>query len=558
MTDPAGNRTKKVSENRTTTFAYDEFNHLTRATVQEGANVVVEEYGYDWRGNRIRKSREGVTVRYLVDANHWISHVVAETDGTGVPLAYYTRGGDDLISMERGGAKRWYLVDGHGSVRMLANESGQVTDRWTYDAWGETTSRTGVTENDYQYAGERFDRTTELYQLRARYMDPKTGTFLSLDPHQGNRHDPLSLHKYLYANANPVNNTDPTGLFSLGEMTGSLFVLDILNGTVTLNYVLAFQMLLNAAYAANVSYSITALVTAALTGKTEGVLLAIANGLVSIAGFSRICESHLAMQILTKALAAYGANESLEAFLKAVRDDDVPKMLLYGLQFSLDLAVLHESCFDGDTLVATESGFKRIDEVRSGDRVWSYNVETGELALKVVKEVFVRENDELLHIETSRGAIDATTNHPFYVVGKGWVAAGDLAVGDCIHAISGDAGVVTGLELEKLDKPISVYNLDVEGFHSYFVTGGVLVHNRCKPGEAKKLVDNKQGPSSVRREIKRIDGPESSIPGSQWHAHGKSGGGLNLDGNFHDGDPHFSRKVLEWLKEYGWTMPKRP
>ena len=58
---------------------------------------------------------------------------------------------------------------------MLANDTGQTTDTWSYDAWGETTSRTGVTKNDYLYAGERFDRTTELYQLRARYMDPKTG-----------------------------------------------------------------------------------------------------------------------------------------------------------------------------------------------------------------------------------------------------------------------------------------------------------------------------------------------------------------------------------------------
>ena len=99
----------------------------------------------------------------------------------------------------------------------------------------------------------------------------------------------------------------------------------------------------------------------------------------------------------------------MEAFLKAVRDDDVSQMLLSGLQLSLNLAVLYESCFDGDTLVATEAGFKRIDEVRSGDRVWSYNVETGERALKAVKEVLVRENGELLHIETSRGAIDATT-----------------------------------------------------------------------------------------------------------------------------------------------------
>ncbi len=119
---------------------------------------------------------------------------------------------------------------------MLANGTGQTTDTWTYDAWGETTSRTGVTENDYQYAGERFDQTTELYQLRARYLDPKTGTFLSLDPYQGNRHDPVSLHKYMYANANPVNNTDPTGMWTLGGMLGGLAGHGILAGSSGLNF----------------------------------------------------------------------------------------------------------------------------------------------------------------------------------------------------------------------------------------------------------------------------------------------------------------------------------
>ena len=57
-----------------------------------------------------------------------------------------TRGSDSLIAMDRGGAKSWYLYDGHGSVRMLANGTGQTTDARTCDAWGET-------ENDYPYAG---------------------------------------------------------------------------------------------------------------------------------------------------------------------------------------------------------------------------------------------------------------------------------------------------------------------------------------------------------------------------------------------------------------------
>ena len=362
---------------------------------------------------------------------------------------------------------------------MLANGTGQTTDTWTYDAWGETTSRTGVTENDYQYAGERFDRTTELYQLRARYMDPKTGTFLSLDPHQGNRHDPASLHKYMYANANPVNNVDPTGMFSLGETSSSLYILNILDGTVGLNYALIFQMLAGAGSAIRLSYSIVNMVTAFfITHDAEVFLHAAANGTLAFIDLYGFCQYETIVQLLVKGLAVYDANNSIKAFRKAVDDGDVAGVLMSSLSFVLDVATLFSSCFDGDTPVATETGFRRIDEIRAGDRVWSYNVETGERALKAVKEVLVRENDELLHIETSRGVVDATTSHPFYVVGKGWVAAGDLAVGDGIQAISGDAGIVTGLKLEKLDKPIPVYNLDVEDFHSYFVEG-ILVHNRC-------------------------------------------------------------------------------
>ena len=118
-----------------------------------------------------------------------------------------------------------------------------------------------------------------------------------------------------------------------------------------------------------------------------------------------------------------------------------------------------------------------------------FYVETGELALKFVKEVFVRENDTLLRIETGSGDVDATTSHPFYVVGRGWVAAGDLSVGDAIRALSGDVRTVTALRLEKLESPIPVYNLDVEDFDTYFVTGSVLVHNECRKMRSK--VENK-------------------------------------------------------------------
>lgn len=76
------------------------------------------------------------------------------------------------------------------------------------------------------------------------------------------------------------------------------------------------------------------------------------------------------------------------------------------------------------------------------------------------------------------------------------------------------------------------------------------------PKSAQKKVLKGQGP----RDIHRIDAPEQSVPGSQWHAHQsqmKNGKrpALNQDGTYHDGKPEFSKKTLKWLQENGWTVP---
>lgn len=73
--------------------------------------------------------------------------------------------------------------------------------------------------NPYRYRGEYQDETTGLYYLRSRYYDSTTGRFITADGYSGSISDPVSLHKYLYANANPVMNSDPTGYFILMEMS---------------------------------------------------------------------------------------------------------------------------------------------------------------------------------------------------------------------------------------------------------------------------------------------------------------------------------------------------
>jgi len=71
-----------------------------------------------------------------------------------------------------------------------------------------------------------------------------------------------------------------------------------------------------------------------------------------------------------------------------------------------------------------------------------------------------------------------TPEHPFGSVEHGWVAAGDLAVGDLVLTASGGwMQVAAGTWLQET---ATVYNLEVQGFHTYFVGEAALwVHNQC-------------------------------------------------------------------------------
>jgi RHS repeat-associated protein len=84
-------------------------------------------------------------------------------------------------------------------------------DTYDYDAFGNKISSTGTTPNIYLYRAEQYDSDLGLYYLRARYYNPLTGRFLSRDPEDGDPTDPASLHKYLYANGDPINGLDPSG-----------------------------------------------------------------------------------------------------------------------------------------------------------------------------------------------------------------------------------------------------------------------------------------------------------------------------------------------------------
>jgi RHS repeat-associated protein len=187
---------------------------------------------YDGDGNRISKTVNGLTTKFLVDTNNLTGYAqVVEELQNGSVTKQYTYG-NDLISQRQvtnGNTVNFYGYDGHRSVRNLTDVSGSLTDTYSYDAFGNLLERNGTTGNNYLYAGEQFDSDLGLYYNRARYLNVSTGRFLSQDNYEGSQFEPKSLHKYLYASNNPTNRVDPSGYFSIAEQSIAININGILS-----------------------------------------------------------------------------------------------------------------------------------------------------------------------------------------------------------------------------------------------------------------------------------------------------------------------------------------
>jgi RHS repeat-associated protein len=202
---------------------YDFENHLV------SANGIT--YTYDGDGHRVSKTVNGTTTTYATtDINPTgYSQVVGESYSprmnggeyqhsyiygldAALELRQYLNGVGSILMQQM------YLVhDGHGSVRAVTDQNGAVTDTYDYDAFGVLIHQTGTTPNTTLYSGEQFDPDLGLYYNRARYLNTSTGRFWTMDTFEGDFGSPLSLHKYLYAEAEPVLGSDPSGNATLLE-----------------------------------------------------------------------------------------------------------------------------------------------------------------------------------------------------------------------------------------------------------------------------------------------------------------------------------------------------
>ncbi len=186
------------------TNTWDSQNRLRQCVY--GATVSQFTYGSD--GLRRTSNVNGTIRKYILDNGM----MVRETDANGVSQATYLAGlrGPEYRRDDVNGGIKWYIFDGLGSVvAEMDGYTGALTASRKLDVYGAPRATQGTPSSKHAFVGN-LGHTTEpdtggLVYMRARWMDPVTGRFLSEDPARD------GANWFGYCGGDPVNAVDPSG-----------------------------------------------------------------------------------------------------------------------------------------------------------------------------------------------------------------------------------------------------------------------------------------------------------------------------------------------------------
>ncbi|MDB7923084.1 hypothetical protein GKE88_10500 [Flavonifractor plautii] len=202
-------------------YSYDAFNRTVKVETFDG-NVQVNRY--DAEGLRHEMEENGRLVRFIF---HKGEAVVEHEENSNVIRLIR---GSELIarSSDSESARTYYhyASDEMGSTTHIVDESGNVQNRYAYDAWGKIEVKEEAVPNRFTYYGQQIDPITQQYYLRARFYNPVIGRFTQEDTYRGD-----GLNLYAYCANNPVYYVDPSGLAKNPYVSSSQEVNEILTRT---------------------------------------------------------------------------------------------------------------------------------------------------------------------------------------------------------------------------------------------------------------------------------------------------------------------------------------
>jgi RHS repeat-associated protein len=172
-------------------YSYDVANQLNKIETYSGSYSTLAQMNYDGLGNRARLVTWAAGVPLTTTYATRIAgqgQILQASSGSNTTTYLY-----GLTALgEFGSQSVYYLSDGSGSVRQLADlNSAIVLTRW-YEPLGQILLQSGSADATYGYLGAQVDRITGLLYINGAYYDPVTGRFLSPNGNEQNPYVPFA------------------------------------------------------------------------------------------------------------------------------------------------------------------------------------------------------------------------------------------------------------------------------------------------------------------------------------------------------------------------------
>lgn len=220
--DDKGNRLSKSNGNNkfNDKYTWSDDNKLENIKITTKDNPTINiDYEYDVSGLLKSRSKDSSkTDDYVWDELSSIPLLLEDNTNNYIygndnsPIAQIDKNSGDISYLHR---------DERNSVILATDSEGNSLLTRDYDAYGNQVDETIINppnappvnfETNFGYAGEYLDEDTGLYNLRARWYEPLTGSFISEDPLLT-----ITGEAYSYASGNPLSFVDPLGLSSTGN-----------------------------------------------------------------------------------------------------------------------------------------------------------------------------------------------------------------------------------------------------------------------------------------------------------------------------------------------------
>ncbi len=487
--DTVGNMVERVApaDGVTEAFVYDGEDQLRRAS-SSAPSSDLEEYFYDHAGQRIAVvTRESSGV--VKGLRLFLGDTELEVDAgghLGRSYAHLSLGTPVARIIDRGQVELQYHGLSSNTLLTVAAD-GTIKTGFVYGPYGELIEAQGpgkVLAAQHRRFNDKYkDDLTKLSYYGVRYYDGVLLGWTQADPLYRFSPDsawgqPRRASLYSFTGLNPLRYIDPDGRDVVEDVAGAWMTVNRFTPQgATVRFVGRIADGKSAPTVIRETAADSAEMAAVMT-PGGGLRAALLSG----AGFGS---------------AALLRGESPEKAAKAAATAAVLNLTaerVFAAAATEARAVLgagRAGCFVAGTLVLTEHGPKPIEEVQQGELVWAFNVETGNLALSPVLQTFVRERIRTLDVvvrlaDGTEETLRTTEEHPFWTE-RGWSPAGALKQSDWLQSHNS-----VGVRVEEValsNELETVFNLEVDGAHTYFVgSTGVLVHNNpCAAAELPQM-----------------------------------------------------------------------